>query len=97
MSKLNCKPGDLARYVGKVPANIGRFVRTVEFVKEPSQKWPGVIVPSWSVNPPLYMPDGSRARLVADRLLRPIRDPGEDARDETLSWLPVPTKNTETV
>lgn len=26
-----------------------------------------------------------------DRALRPIRDPGEDAEDETLHWLPVPT------
>ena len=28
--------------------------------------------------------------LVADVNLRPIRDPGDDAQDETLSWLPVP-------
>jgi hypothetical protein len=34
-------------------------------------------------------------RPFADRRLRPIRDPGEDATDETLLWLPVPTKQTE--
>lgn len=28
----------------------------------------------------------------ADKYLRPIRDPGDDARDETLEWLPVPVK-----
>lgn len=27
---------------------------------------------------------------VPDSHLRPLRDPGEDAQDETLSWLPVP-------
>lgn len=26
-----------------------------------------------------------------DRALHPIRDPGEDAQDETLAWKPVPT------
>lgn len=29
---------------------------------------------------------------VADDCLRPIRDPGDDAQDETLEWLPVPSK-----
>jgi hypothetical protein len=28
-----------------------------------------------------------------DRALRPIRDPGEDAQDETLAWKHVPTKD----
>ena len=28
---------------------------------------------------------------IADEYLRPIRDPGEDTQDETLSWLPVPS------
>lgn len=27
--------------------------------------------------------------------LRPIRDPGDDAQDETLSWLPVPSTEKE--
>lgn len=31
-----------------------------------------------------------------DSMLRPIRDPGDDAQDETLEWLPVPSKATET-
>lgn len=29
---------------------------------------------------------------VADKYLRPIRDPGDDAVDETLQWLPSPSK-----
>lgn len=28
--------------------------------------------------------------IQPDANLRPLRDPGEDARDETLEWLPVP-------
>lgn len=31
-----------------------------------------------------------------DTILLPIRDPGEDARDQTLDWLPVPSKEGET-
>lgn len=32
--------------------------------------------------------------FAADHALRPIRDPGDDARDETLEWLDVPHKET---
>lgn len=34
-------------------------------------------------------------RPIGDRFLRPIRDPGEDAKDETLQWLPVPSQHKE--
>lgn len=30
--------------------------------------------------------------IVSDRQLIPIRDPGDDARDQTLDWLPVPSR-----
>lgn len=33
-------------------------------------------------------------RPIADAVLRPVRDPGNDAQDETLSWLPVPHRET---
>ncbi len=33
---------------------------------------------------------------IHDECLRPIRDPGDDATDETLQWLPTPSKETET-
>lgn len=36
-------------------------------------------------------------RAIHDQNLRPIRDPGEDAQDETLSWLPVPAPAREVV
>lgn len=31
---------------------------------------------------------------ISDEILRPLRDPGNDARDETLDWLPAPAKET---
>jgi hypothetical protein len=37
---------------------------------------------------------GARVRCL-DADMRPIRDPGEDIKDETLSWLPVPIKELE--
>jgi hypothetical protein len=36
-------------------------------------------------------------RAINDVCLRPIRDPGEDAKDETLSWLDVPQKNKQVI
>lgn len=39
----------------------------------------------------------TRYFLMWDHRLSPIRDPGEDAQDETLSWLPVPVTEGETV
>jgi hypothetical protein len=35
---------------------------------------------------------GREINGVADLALRPIRDPGEDAKDETIQWKEVPTK-----
>lgn len=34
-------------------------------------------------------------RVAPDSYIRPLRDPGEDAQDETLSWLPVPSTEKE--
>lgn len=49
----------------------------------------------------VWIRDGQTTTRVAkyvciyDEYLRPIRDPGDDARDETLEWLTVPNKQTE--
>lgn len=32
---------------------------------------------------------------LPDKALQPLIDPGDGARDETLEWLPVPTKEAE--
>ncbi len=76
---MNCKPGDLAVIVsGKAfKAFIGRIVRVVAT--------DGFL---WSTEESL---DGNQyAILLPDSCLRPLRD--NDATDETLLWLPVPTK-----
>lgn len=74
MSELRCKPGDLAVVIaalGSKTSNIGKIVRVVR--RHSAQlDWEWVIEF-----------DG-REYVGADRWLRPIRDPGEDATDEML-------------
>lgn len=105
---MNCKPGDLAVVVRSVvPANIGRFVSVVRAVgwlqaeasvridgrtfraSEPGFYW-------WlEADRPLLESGLLRPKtsgLAADDQLRPIRDPGDDAVDETLLRRPVPQK-----
>lgn len=76
---MNCKPGDLAVVVRakQDPAWIGRILTIVEWSD---------LVGGWVTRP---MPEGYQA--VADYCLRPIRDPGDDAVDETLLRQPAPT------
>jgi len=103
---MNCKPGDLAvivRYEGWGSAGeiskllVGRIVR-VASLGVPST--PSICSASivWKFEEPLkieyegkkYIADG-----IADFCLRPIRDDGDDAVDESSAWLPpVPTKET---
>jgi hypothetical protein len=48
---------------------------------------------------PIKKGSGKAYRIcpAADKYLRPIRDPGDDARDESAAWLPpVPTQTKET-
>jgi len=94
---MNCKQGDLVRYVGSNPYNrpnvYGWIGKTIRLMKDDSGN------AGWLVNPPIpggihligsggYM-DGD---WVCDSILRPIRDnPGQD---ETLQWAPVPKKET---
>lgn len=105
---MNCKPGDLAVVVRSVvPANIGRFVTVVRAVgwlqAEESVRIEGrtfrASAPGFywwlEADSPLLESGLLRPKtsgLAADDQLRPIRDPGHDARDETLDWLPVPQK-----
>lgn len=85
---MNCKPGDLARYVGEDLSKHGWIVRCLE-IDPLGELLTGDVC--WVVDPPMPRTDGEgMARAVRDRVLRPIRDPGDDAQDETLSWKPVP-------
>jgi hypothetical protein len=81
---MNCKPGDLAIVVSTLghPAcgrALGAIVRVVR------AKPPTPYGPHWEVDHPFI--DGA-----ADRCLRPIRDPGDDAQDESFRWAPAPKK-----
>lgn len=80
--KLNCKPGDLAIVIAGSPVeNIGKIIKVTKLI-------PSYFGPAWEF-------EGSGllggCTEITDYCLRPIRDPGEDAKDETLEWLPVPT------
>lgn len=92
---MNCKPGDLAVLVRAcLPENIGLIVTVHnEWVMDEKDGfcW---LTESSHPTPTIWWdgaPAGSdRESFVPDAWLRPLRDPGEDAQDETLSWLPSP-------
>lgn len=91
---MNCKPGDLAVIVvTDLPgqdALVGSLLRCVRLDVEMSQL---LGRPEWQYEAiSRRLPDDSE-HTVSDSSLRPIRDPGEDAKDETLSWLSVPMKD----
>ncbi|MBC7602758.1 MAG: hypothetical protein H7255_08885 [Ramlibacter sp.] len=45
---------------------------------------------------PLRSDNGWFAQVaIRDEVLRPTHDPGDDAQDETLAWLPSPAKQGE--
>lgn len=98
---MNCKPGDLARVVrASIPQNLDRFVVVGEFAFMHAK-----FGPVWWVEPCGEMRSGCVLRTgqlliggtsvnqCPDAWLRPIRDPGDSAEDESVRWLPpVPTK-----
>jgi hypothetical protein len=88
---MNCKPGDLAFYVGEDVSQHGRVVRCIEI--HPFSEVMGD--PCWVTDPSLPVEGGFLSLAVIDCALRPIRDPGDDAQDETLQWLPVPSQHKE--
>lgn len=84
---MNCKPGDLAIVVAigvnpRCPPRVGAIVK----VGHASSVWPE----HWVLDPPVIDPADGCMVHVKDAHLRPIRDPGDDAVDETLLRLPSP-------
>lgn len=98
---MNCKPGDLAIFVRSSAGNEGAIVRCIRLATEDElrnwqhTRWDG---PVWLIDHPIPRvgPNNYPAPLAKDRNLRPIRDPGDDARDETLNWLKVPSTDRTT-
>jgi hypothetical protein len=91
---VNCKPGDLARIVYPDQLVRDRWVTVTELSPQSTPA-----NPAWCYEGPLIIDPDIRIPLGAlyDFWLRPIRDPGDDARDETLQWLDVPSKQPEAV
>lgn len=103
---MNCKPGDLAVIRGCVeyPEENGRLVVVIEHV--PGNEWeaPDGHWFAWDGQTPSTAVEscGSPFDALSDAAsmfavfetcrVFPIRDPGEDAVDETLLWLPSPHK-----
>jgi hypothetical protein len=87
---MNCRPGDMAVIVngGQFHSeHEGKIVQVLHLLS------PTADGPLWAYQPPLM---SSKFRVVIpgveDIVLRPIRDPGDDATDETLAWKPVPVE-----
>ena len=83
---MNCKPGDLAIVVStlgypRLDRCRGMIVK-VTAVYEVRHPFGAM----WAVE------DHPLIEHVADACLRPIRDPGDDAQDESFRWAPAPEK-----
>jgi len=99
---MNCKPGDLARIVKMAPQeprSLDSIVTVLHAGRPGFYPAVGLIgeQPVWIVecSTPLTLAHtGKKGRrfAVPDAFLRPIRDPGDDATDETLAWLPSPIR-----
>jgi hypothetical protein len=97
---MRCKQGDLAIVVYSDAGNEGKIVRCLKLLG--IKRWVdqrGVVFddPTWEIDTAL--PDwlGTKTNSIMDSRLRPIRRPPDDAKDETLSWLPVPSTEKEYV
>jgi hypothetical protein len=101
---LRNKPGGLAYVKGNInlPQLNGRIVKTVRL--ESGDLWlidPVQVVANMPAG--VRFSDGKTSRggergdvtAIADHCLQPLSDPGDEAVDETLLWLPSPTKQGE--
>lgn len=101
MRKLRCEPGVLAIVINDLdqPRNNGKMVRVI---RRADQNHYYVEV-DWGCECLQDMVDcdgpitraGTLRWGYRDSELLPIRDPDQDATDETLLWLPVPNTNKE--
>lgn len=99
---MNCKPGDLAIVIGPSDTpNLGRVVRCVRLLEKGEElSRDGYVFDAashamfWEVEGRISCLDSKNRQvevhfgLIGDRWMRPIRDPGDDARDEMLRPLP---------
>lgn len=81
---MRCKPGDLVILLRADYEPCKPLVGQIHRVGSLSQRFHE----AWLFDPPVYI--GEALASWNDCDLMPIRDPGEDAVDETLLWKPVP-------
>lgn len=98
---MNCKPGDLAVRVrnsnrSKLTPE-GSVVTCLRVVPSMESASSGVVYRNvWVVEHAGRMVGPNGYPLgIPDCDLTPIRDPGDDAQDESLQWLPVPSTEKE--
>lgn len=86
----------------------GMLVEVIEKCSGHSWVDPDGLIHFWNDDQPTYAVvslgsvfpeyDGGRESMYSafsKKNLKPLRDPGDDAKDETLEWLPVPSKEKE--
>lgn len=84
---MNCQSGDFCRVIAGEFRD--RFLTVTELHQDPKHG------PHWSYEGEYFKcKDGSKQLTFFDHRLRPIRDPGDDAVDETLNIIEVPTTET---
>ena len=92
---MNCKQGDIAIIVKSHSGNEGKIVRCLRLIGNKDWRRPDGQIASmltWETDVSLSTRSGRRINAVPDEVLRPICDPGEDATDETFTWLSLPQK-----
>jgi hypothetical protein len=87
---MNCKPGDLARVINDRTARelgiVDKFFRLTHVAGKTGD---GSLC--WAFEgPPIPHPSDRWTTYdgISDAILRPVRDPGDDAQDESRAWLP---------
>lgn len=82
---MNCEPKELARIVrtGPMTRHLLDRIVTVDSVVTFTD-WGAC----WAYTPQLRDSCGMPINFIEDCALRPIRDPGDDAVDESAAWLP---------
>jgi len=84
---MNCRPGELAIIISvlgypRATPVLGTVVRTVALASHHP-----LTGPMWQLEEPVWLL-GESYNLIADAALKPLRDPGDDAIDESRAWLP---------
>ncbi len=90
---MNCQKGDLAMIVESAAGNEGVILTCLHLWGGTLMKCPDGTtenVPIWVTNRELRAWSGQVSNRIADYQLRPIRDPGPDAVDETIQRLGTP-------